>query len=1530
MENFDNLCLNSGHLRKISIPSTGFVETHVVYHIDVSLYDYSWTVERRYREFFELHEKLTKQFPTLQKKLTLPPKKFLGNFDPLHVEKRRQLLENYLRNIVTELGKIPRALQTFLEFHIYDVLAVTQTLAEKLFVTGDSILANEEVLVVSPLQLYCISKRLKLPIPTCGGEDYGYDVGNLYDIVFCIQSLKIVEDDKHSLNNSSEENISYDLSLFRNLKTLQISKCSIESLQGTYHLQQNLQKLSVHNSLHLLKDILIDQDVWSHDSCEEVLKQGGSVIMTWKHLTAIDFSHNDIPYIDESVTLLHELVRLDLSYNKIQEIAHLQDLPNLRELNLSFNQIENLKFVNTKLGNIASLRLAGNRLHNVGDLSKMFSLVNLDLSENSIDDINDVMSLGHLPCLENLILLANPVRHQATFRTQLLAAFEDRVSQICLDQMLPTQAEIKTVMTIIAEENRYEVVNLPYNSTSGCPKKNKTGHKKAPGRRIKIATRDVLKEAEIGASSVPVRPQTTTTEDDKKFRDRVDRIRQMGGDGWLGLLNEIQNENESKDISKHTRASLPRNMGTTVQNSENITFCGHSDLKFGFSAELENLVNLTMKEDNKTLTGPFIVNVEARASSEEERMVDLKNGVLMEIVIDTNEISRKYNLDEISSVDILESSDSWYVDLLQTEHKEFRRHTDFYANSDDSKGKFRQVAKYRMRSMKDAAELFVLLYKIVSDYSSVRSPQRSSSVLSQTSQKAVANGDNTIYSNPIGLKPDVFHQFLDSKLGCPTESDLTESTHHATENKSESAHLILWVSCLPYALPDHELPVCLVLTNANVYLFNLVKVVSVPRKVEQLEKILALMCCVPLSDLCSVVRGVFDLTFRLEFANRGQHGTFTFLTRDSEMTESFVKVLEELTASYAGSYNIVNTSELRLDKLKREISLSCGKIFKDDECVLLYAVVRELSEVTSSDDVLSKPSKMTSSISGHVTSTTRSLVLTNWNLFLCEEDHLHWPLPGYMKDAPSTPQWVVTKHGDVKHIIGIEVYDVTGECAFVGTSGMCILLENSSDAPDEDASRDTNTEYTSRGTEIWNVIFKLKEEREQFQRSLSQIWSYNFHGELQTTQSKPICAKNIHHSPRIDLAAHFFQEEFASSGADDLQNRTGKSHRRNASGHFHPVHNEDSARTSMEVLHNANAEVLERFFNETLRHKCGNDDSEILVSYAWTGCVAYMYPTREVHVWLVLSSSKVYIVADLQDREIIGDALEVIFGTSTRLSFNWLPLATLRQVCVGFFDQTIRLETDNPKSTFTFITRDYQVTSCFLENLKSAFKEIGTERPAPRASSDHSPSIYDSFLSSSEIDNEHSLEEKIYHSKGVVKFVYPSDDTVEILKHSVWEYAKESEYFKFLDDISILLYLLMFQIVEGRKLCRTFMVLNNTLCTCVENHVNFPLPLFVKDLPVCSRYEIQCLRLITDIKRIEFSGFNSQDFTIVYKKEQILSVAEKAEKTGKNDLKSSACREGEERWTMIAQTYEEKEKALGMILKIWKEKVGEDLPVLKI
>ena len=72
----------------------------------------------------------------------------------------------------------------------------------------------------------------------------------------------------------------------------------------------------------------------------------------------------------------------------------------------------------------------------------------------------------------------------------------------------------------------------------------------------------------------------------------------------------------------------------------------------------------------------------------------------------------------MTSVDILESPGLWWVDLMHTDDKQMRPHADFA--SGNAMGNFRHIAKYHMRSMKDAAELFVLLYKFLDDRLSER------------------------------------------------------------------------------------------------------------------------------------------------------------------------------------------------------------------------------------------------------------------------------------------------------------------------------------------------------------------------------------------------------------------------------------------------------------------------------------------------------------------------------------------------------------------------------------------------------------------------------------------------------------------------------------------------------------------------------------------------------------------------------------------------------------------------------------------
>lgn len=67
-----------------------------------------------------------------------------------------------------------------------------------------------------------------------------------------------------------------------------------------------------------------------------------------------------------------------------------QHLYNLVHLDLSYNKLSSLEGVHTKLGNVKTLNLAGNLLESLSGLHKLYSLVNLDLSDNRIEQVSRV------------------------------------------------------------------------------------------------------------------------------------------------------------------------------------------------------------------------------------------------------------------------------------------------------------------------------------------------------------------------------------------------------------------------------------------------------------------------------------------------------------------------------------------------------------------------------------------------------------------------------------------------------------------------------------------------------------------------------------------------------------------------------------------------------------------------------------------------------------------------------------------------------------------------------------------------------------------------------------------------------------------------------------------------------------------------------------------------------------------------------------------------------------------------------------
>lgn len=95
----------------ISIPRAVLQKTktknYYVYEINLKSKngEETWTLFKRYRDFYSLHKQLKKQHLQI-KVLDFPPKKKLGNMDFDFVEERRQRLQVYIRHVVQNLPEL--------------------------------------------------------------------------------------------------------------------------------------------------------------------------------------------------------------------------------------------------------------------------------------------------------------------------------------------------------------------------------------------------------------------------------------------------------------------------------------------------------------------------------------------------------------------------------------------------------------------------------------------------------------------------------------------------------------------------------------------------------------------------------------------------------------------------------------------------------------------------------------------------------------------------------------------------------------------------------------------------------------------------------------------------------------------------------------------------------------------------------------------------------------------------------------------------------------------------------------------------------------------------------------------------------------------------------------------------------------------------------------------------------------------------------------------------------------------------------
>ncbi|XP_055531575.1 nischarin [Wyeomyia smithii] len=450
----------------ISIPRIIAVDGVSYYEVMIKCGHVMWTVNRRYRDFDDLHCKLVQERSVAKDKL--PPKKVIGNKSPSFLKLRQEALEQYLKEMLIFLKvTMPKEFVEFLEFHRYDIVFIAQNLANSFFLRGENFLAKSKKYGFSVLELHAISERLKLPCPQTEVVDGSLNFSHIMD--FCSQletvivlptknSLPMIlyDDDSekyipHALHkpigssNLIPSQLRYELSVFKGLKNLIIYGISTENVENIGGLREGLVRIEIYKSeIKHIRQIALCDDI--HKNSVQELDRSKQ----WRNLKHAVFKENQLADIDHTVRLFPNLKDLVLDKNQIESISHLSHLNNLHTLSLRCNRLTKCHNWHVQLGNLVSLNLSQNRIRQLDGLSKLYSLVNLDLSCNLIDDINEIDHIGNLPLLENLRLMGNPVAGSVDYRARVLSRFGDRLEEVYLDNEKGNQSEYDTALVLSA------------------------------------------------------------------------------------------------------------------------------------------------------------------------------------------------------------------------------------------------------------------------------------------------------------------------------------------------------------------------------------------------------------------------------------------------------------------------------------------------------------------------------------------------------------------------------------------------------------------------------------------------------------------------------------------------------------------------------------------------------------------------------------------------------------------------------------------------------------------------------------------------------------------------------------------------------------------------------------------------------------------------------------------------------------------------------------------------------------------------
>ncbi|KAM6178598.1 serine/threonine-protein kinase 11-interacting protein [Rhynchocyon petersi] len=192
---------------------------------------------------------------------------------------------------------------------------------------------------------------------------------------------------------------------FKSLRHLELQGVPLHCLRGLRGIYSQLETLICSRSIRALEELL--------SSC------GGDLCsaLPWLALLSANFSYNSLTALDSSLHLLSAVRFLNLSHNQVQDCEDfLMDLSELCHLDISYNYLHLVPRMGPSGAALGTLILRGNELHSLLGVEQLRNLRHLDLAYNLLEGHQQLSPLWLLAELRKLYLEGNPLSFHPSHR----------------------------------------------------------------------------------------------------------------------------------------------------------------------------------------------------------------------------------------------------------------------------------------------------------------------------------------------------------------------------------------------------------------------------------------------------------------------------------------------------------------------------------------------------------------------------------------------------------------------------------------------------------------------------------------------------------------------------------------------------------------------------------------------------------------------------------------------------------------------------------------------------------------------------------------------------------------------------------------------------------------------------------------------------------------------------------------------------------------------------------------------------------